>query len=391
MEADTSLPVFDLSEVPSSSISPSQQQPRYSHPDTRTALLRQLQKEKSLRHLKLRKLEEKRIQRLTSEDQMNLETAELQRKLHKDAILAKLAKEREELQKRQIERIDVKKRTDGELLEVKKRTYLHQRLDEETKTWEIDEIREREKALETRRKRMFDVASTGDVTLRRHRRELDTVSLEREERRREKTKSQEKLFRMWREELRWLMPEKVQQQWVTEVKDRQSEALQRAKSLQALYDKKRRYAGLVRELFPPRPREKSLPITQSSKRKVKIPYPLLRKPQKRWTPQPSRRSVARTPPPERRDYLTPLRLHREQSFLSHPRAICKIQLAGLHSNSPIRERVRQIQKVDAAARTQETLLRRMERDWSLVTEGRQAAADLYLTAIRAKLGLLAQL
>lgn len=366
-------------------------------PETRIALLKKLQREKATRQLKLRRLEDKRKQQLAAEDDEMRRIALAEQAKRREETLAKLAEQRMKLQRRQIDRKLVKAQTEEALAQVQRRSYLYQQLDEQSKAQAVAMIRTQEEALKQRRMSLQGAANFSSISLLRHDREIGSRSVEREESRREKCKSQERRFRLWRAELRAIAPNKQEQRWAEEVRTSKQEVLRRAKSAQTLYERKQRYAELVRELYPPLRRQLPAPASPSPPRKVPVAYPVLRRQKKRWTPQPVRHSAAITPPPERKDYLTPLRLQRETTFRSRSRLPCPLQLASILSNSRLApsERVRQmqreVQRADSAAKAQECMLNRMERGWSLGTEGRQAAADLYIASIRAKLSLLGQL
>lgn len=367
------------------------------NPDTRLALLKKLQREKTTRQLKLRQLEDKRKLQLAAEDEKVKRLAVAEQAMRREETLAKLAEQRTVLQRRQIDRKLEKAQTEKALVQVKRRTYLYQQLDEQSKAQAVATARTQEETLEQRRMSLQGAVNFSSISLSRHERELGSRSVEREESRREKCKSQERRFRLWKAELRAVAPNRQEQRWVEEGRASRHEVLRRAKSAQTLYERKQRYAELVRELYPPKRRLQPAPVSPSPPCKIQVAYPVLRRQKKRWTPQPIRRSAATTSPPDRKDYLTPLRLQREASFRSRPRLPCPIQFASILSNSRLApsERVRQVQRevqrTDSAAKAQECMLNRMERGWSLGTEGRQVAADLYIASIRAKIGLLGQL
>lgn len=380
-----------------------QQQPR-SHsksPDletsseTRIALLKKLQHEKATRHLKLRQIDEKRRQQFAAEEEKARQIALTDREMQRAETLSKLAKQREILLKRQTDRKLIKAQTEEALAQIKHRSYLYQKLDEDSKVQARALARSQEEALSQRRRSIQGAVDFSSISLLRHERELGTHSIEREISRRERSKSQERRFRQWRTELRALAPNKQVQRWDEELQLSKQAVLLRAKSAHLLYEKKQRYAELVRELFPPKRRLQPVPVAASPPRKVQVFYPVLRRQRKQWTPQPSRRTATVSPLPERKDYLTPLRLQREHSFRSNPRMSSRLQHSSVLFNPrlPLTQRVRkaQCERADSAAKAQEIMLNRMERDWSFGVEARQVAADLYVTSIRAKLDLLAQL
>lgn len=382
-----------------------QQQPRSqgkspdleTSPETRIALLKKLQQEKATRHLKLRQIDEKRRLQFAAEEEKARQIALADKAMQRAETLSKLAKQRELLLKRQIDRKLVKAQTEEALAQIKHRNYLYQRLDEDSRVQARALVRSQEEALSQRRRSIQGAVEFSSISLLQHERELGTRSVEREISRREKSKSQERRFRQWRAELKVLAPNKQEQRWGDELRLSKQAVLQRAKSAHLLYEKKQRYAELVRELFPPQRRLQPAPVAASPPRKVQVVYPVLRRQRKQWTPQPSRHTATVSPQPERKDYLTPLRLQREHTFRSNPRMSGRLQLSSVLFNPrlPRTQRVRQTQceaqRADSAAKAQEIMLNRMERDWSLGVEARQVAADLYVTSIRAKLNLLTQL